>query len=326
MGFGNKKKDKKTRKQLITEIELLEKKLSLSQNADCRQDDRVYLEREKRLSRSLRERVKELNCFYELFKLAESSEISLSDILSKAVNLLPQSWQYSDITCARILLRGREFKTTNFRKTKWRQFAEMKIFNKTAGCVEVFYLKKKSLEDEGPFLKEERSLINSIAQWLGEIVERKTIEGSLKQSEAKLREQNLSLEQKNIALREIVAQIEVEKNKLKKDIMSNLNWIIFPILEKLKVKNDNDKYIELLRAQLKELTSSFGYEITKTSIKLTPREIEICNMIKASIGTKGIASLLNISPQTVEKHRKNIRKKLKLPSKKPNLAYFFHQL
>ena len=52
--------------------------------------------------------------------------------------------------------------------------------------------------------------MNTVAQRLGHMIERKVMEDSLKRSEATLREQKISLEQKNAALREVVAQIETE--------------------------------------------------------------------------------------------------------------------
>jgi DNA-binding CsgD family transcriptional regulator len=59
---------------------------------------------------------------------------------------------------------------------------------------------------------------------------------------------------------------------------------------------------------------------------LTPREIEICNMVKSDITSKEISKLLNISPQTIVKHRKNIRKKLGISNKNINLTSFLHEL
>jgi DNA-binding NarL/FixJ family response regulator len=85
-----------------------------------------------------------------------------------------------------------------------------------------------------------------------------------------------------------------------------------PILKKLRLKGVSPKYIKLLEHNLKELTSSFGSKISQRSAKLTSREIEICGMIKGGLGSKEISELLNVSRQTIEKHRKNIRKKLGL--------------
>lgn len=319
----------KSRKQLLEEIRSLRQQLSRYKHIigyqrnkakDAPQD--VY----RKVLHKLHERIKELNCLYGLSKLVEKPDISLERIFEGMVRLFPPSWQYPEITCARILFNDKEFKTDNFKETRWRQAADIKAFGKKAGFAEVLYLNERPDCYEGPFLKEERALIDGVTQRLGKIVEHKTMEASLKSSETKLREQKLSLEQKNIALREIIAQVEIEKNNIRNDIMSNLNELVFPIFEKIKMRKNIDKYIDLAQDHLKELTSSFSSEVTKKSIDLTPREIEICNMIKGNLSTKEIAGLLNISHQTVDKHRKHIRKKLKLPDKKTNLASFLRQL
>jgi len=256
----------------------------------------------------------------------EEPNISLETIFHKMVQLFPPGWQYPEITCARILFHDKEFKTKNFKKTEWRQASDIKAFGEKVGIAEVSYLKKKSNCYEGPFLKEERALINAVAQRLGNIIERKTMEESLRISEVKLREQKLSLEQKNIALREIVAQIETEKSNIRNDIMANLNTSVFPIIEKIKTQKNIHKYIDLLLHHLKQLESSFSSKIIKKSVNLTSREIEICNMIKGNLTSSEISDLLNVSRQTIDKHRRNIRKKLKLRDKKPHLASFLHQL
>jgi len=159
-----------------------------------------------------------------------------------------------------------------------------------------------------------------------DITERKKAEEALKKSESELRAQKLALEQKNLALKEIIEHIERTKNKIKKDIAINVNESLLPILQKLKIKGVLSKYINLLRHRLEELTSSFGCKITEKTIKLTPREIEICNMIEGGLTSKELSELLNISRQTIEKHRKNIRKKLGISNKKINLTSFLQKL
>ncbi len=76
---------------------------------------------------------------------------------------------------------------------------------------------------------------------------------------------------------------------------------------------------------LKDLTSSYGITITNGSTKLTQREIEICNLIKAAYTNKEIANLLDISRQTVEWHRKKIRKKLGIANNGINLSSYLHE-
>ena len=112
----------------------------------------------------LRERDKELNCLYNLAQLIEQSGDSLDGILQGTVDLLPGSWQYPDVTCARIIFKNKTYQSCNFRATRWKQDATISISNQHAGMVEVFYLQKKSESDEGPFLKEERLLINAVSR------------------------------------------------------------------------------------------------------------------------------------------------------------------
>ncbi|NIO49687.1 MAG: PAS domain S-box protein [Candidatus Aminicenantes bacterium] len=158
-----------------------------------------------------------------------------------------------------------------------------------------------------------------------EIAERKNVERALLGSEAKLQKQKSALEQKNVALREVIAQIEVEKRRIKEDIENNINIAVSPILEKLKIEKPAPKYVNLIQHHLNELTSSFSSKITKKSLKLTPREIEVCNMVKGGLKSKDISNLLNISYRTVEKHRKNIRQKLEISNKRINLTSFLRE-
>ena len=142
----------------------------------------------------------------------------------------------------------------------------------------------------------------------------------------KVQNQKSALEQKNIALREIVAQIEIEKNKIKEDIITNLEKIIFPILGKMKLHDNSNENIDFLKIILGKLTSSFGREITKKYYYLTPREIEICTMVENGFMNKEISKMLYISCRTDENHRKRIRKKLDIINKNINLSTFLKQL
>jgi PAS domain S-box-containing protein len=163
----------------------------------------------------------------------------------------------------------------------------------------------------------------SIAQ---NITKRKRAESALKESEALLRDQKLELEQKNIALREIIAQIEIEKRKIKDDIAANASTVLLPILEKFSADETTQKYVDLLRHHIQGLTSSFGGKISEIGNNLTSREMEICNMIKGGLTNKDISRLLNISDQTVEGHRKKIRKKLGLTNRQINLTAYLRGL
>jgi signal transduction histidine kinase len=133
------------------------------------------------------ERVKELNCLYGFSKIVEIPNTSLEEILEGANGLLPAAWQYPEVTCSRIVLGNQEFRTKDFKQTKWTQQSFIKVHGRRAGFVEVCYLEEKPTIAEGPFLKEERYLLNAIAERLGRIIERKRAENALKKSEKKYR-------------------------------------------------------------------------------------------------------------------------------------------
>jgi len=119
---------------------------------------------------ALRERVKELTCLYGIAKLASRPGISLEEFLAEVVKLLPPGWQYPDIARARITLDGRSFSTPGFEEAR-RQAADIWIDGVKRGAVEVAYAEEVREADEGPFLKEERSLIDEIARQVGLTVE-----------------------------------------------------------------------------------------------------------------------------------------------------------
>jgi len=142
-------------------------------------------EKEKeKLLHDLGKRIKELKGLYGLAKLREQPDITLEEIFQGAVNLIPPAWQYPEITCARIQFEDKEFKTDNFRKTKWRQSVDIKVNRKKVGIMEVYYIEKKPEIYEGPFLKEERDLIDAFSERLGRTIERKKAEEELRQIKA----------------------------------------------------------------------------------------------------------------------------------------------
>lgn len=158
-----------------------------------------------------------------------------------------------------------------------------------------------------------------------DFTDRKRMEEALRESEAKLREQKSALEKKNIALSEIIAQVELEKRKIRDDIKSNVRIVISPILKKLNQEKDVKKYVNLLQHQIEELTSSYGIMIEKKGINLSPREIEVCNLVRGGLSSKDISKLLDISCRTVEKHREQIRRKLMISNKHINLTSFLNE-
>lgn len=169
-------------------------------------------------------------------------------------------------------------------------------------------------------------LLRAVSRIIMQTTKLRKVENVVKDSKSELQNQKLELERKNVALQEVIAQIEIEKNNIKNYVATNVNDFILPILKKFNLKGASGKYNTILQDQLLKLTSSFGNAIAKPIFKLSPREIEISHLIKNGLTSKDISRLLNISHQTVEKHRKNIRKKLNLGNKDVNLTTYLKEL
>ena len=153
-----------------------------------------------------------------------------------------------------------------------------------------------------------------------------------------------SLEQKTIALRELVREIEFEKESIRKDIAANITEVLLPIVQKIKaaaagsdqpasagtnsdtIVGDISSFAQVLDHHLVRLLSSFGRKMAGKNLNLTPREIEICSLVKSGLTSKEISSMLKVSYQTVCKHRNNIRKKLGLKDTDTNLTTYLYQV
>lgn len=140
-------------------------------------------------------RVKELHCLYAIFRIVEKPSLSLEEILRQTINSIPPAWQFPELAAVRIVVRGEEYTTGNFVETAWKQSADIFVFGERIGSVQVYYLEEKPDVDEGPFLKEERSLINAIAVQLGFTIERKSTESNLRRRIAELERHTAELEQ-----------------------------------------------------------------------------------------------------------------------------------
>jgi PAS domain S-box-containing protein len=156
-------------------------------------------------SHDLGERVKELKGLYGTSQLIVDPNITLDEVFQRTVDLIPPSWQYPDITCARITFEGKQFATANWKKSGWMQSADIVTKKRKVGVIEVGYLEEKPEIDEGPFLKEERDLMNGLARILGDYIERKWAEEELEKHrehlEELVEERTLDLEAANKELK-----------------------------------------------------------------------------------------------------------------------------
>ncbi|MGA1875923.1 MAG: PAS domain S-box protein [bacterium] len=133
----------------------------------------------------LTERIKELNCLYGISHLVDKDS-SLEEILQGTVDLIPSGLQFTEITCARIILKDKTFKTENFKESQWKLAQDIVLHGNRIGSLEVSYLEERPESDEGPFSKEERSLINAVAERVERTIESNQANEHLKHAHSDL--------------------------------------------------------------------------------------------------------------------------------------------
>jgi signal transduction histidine kinase len=134
----------------------------------------------------LRERVKELTALHGTARVLQDDRRPTDALLGEVVALIPAAYQYPEVTCARIAFDGHEACSDSFAASPWRQSAEFQTASGKTGRIEVFYSQAAPKAAEGPFLAEERSLINSLAEILRSFLERRETQEALQAAHAGL--------------------------------------------------------------------------------------------------------------------------------------------
>ena len=135
---------------------------------------------QRKIRYDLQERKKELRAFYELSSTIDREGSALEAIYRDVIEFLPKSWQYPEAACGRIVIGDKEYKSVNYRDCRWKQSSPIKRENQSIGMLEIGYFDDFPREDEGPFLHEERLLLDSIAERLGRVIERNRIANDLR--------------------------------------------------------------------------------------------------------------------------------------------------
>jgi len=273
----------------------------------------------------LQERVKELDCLYSISRFIERPGITIPEILQGAVNALPRAWQYPDIASARIIFDTLIVSSRRFRETPWIQSQSIKVRGKAIGRLDVAYLEKVPASDEGPFLQEERNLLDEIAERLGRVIERMRAEEELREREKDLALMNQELQEVNTALRVLLRKREEDRAELEDRVAKNIRDRILPYLKRIKTRGLDEGQKELadiLETHLKEFASGFQQKLTNLCLSVTPMELRVADLVRQGRTTKEIADLLHSSPRAVEFHRMNLRRKLSLKEKRTNLRSF----
>ena len=271
------------------------------------------------LDKALRERVKELDCLYRVSKSIQKNDKSIAAVLDDLTVILPRAWQYPEVACIRIEFKGDVYTSANFQVSGWKQSASIDVFGEKYGDIEIYYLEERPSAFEGPFLKEERFMLNTIAEQISNVAEK-----ILSQQELLI--ERRSLQDTNESLHDFLKQSQREKRLFGAMIQAKIDKILMPIINEL--EGDVDKkqriYLSLLKKNLGNIVAPFVEEDKSIIFKLTHTELLICNMIRSGMTTKEISHVRGISLATVNRHRESIRKKLKLTNRKINLRNYLN--
>ncbi|MGD8765057.1 MAG: hypothetical protein PVG87_22300 [Desulfobacteraceae bacterium] len=163
-------------------------KINEELNTEIKEIKSADKEELEQISDKLRERIKELNCLYNISSFREGNDFSLDSLLQEIVDFIPPACRHPEITCARIIFDGYEFTTKNFSDSVCKQSFNIRVNNKQIGILEVCHLEKKSELEKALLLEEEKSLIGAIAESISRIVEREWAEAEIRKCRDKIEE------------------------------------------------------------------------------------------------------------------------------------------
>ena len=132
-----------------------------------------------KLLNALQERAKELNCLYQIEELMSIPNVSVDDVIQGILEAIPPGWQYVDICQAKIIIDDRTFSSSGLIETEWVLSADVSVQERVIGSIHVYYTEERPLTDQGPFLKEEVKLIQTIADRLGHFILHEQMKQSL---------------------------------------------------------------------------------------------------------------------------------------------------
>jgi len=274
----------------------------------------------------LLEREKELDALFQLASLYSQPSEDSASVLARTLRVLKHSMQDAEGIQIEISADGSTaaFPAGSSQAELYHAHRSYSSDKELRISVKCFCSSASVTQDE--ILDHEKRLIDSTADLLVHALQRQEIEEELRRKTQALEEQRKKLEEKNIALNEILSQIEQEKQKLLNHARTQISTFILPSLIRLKhntgMNEEGRKQLEQLEQSLQDIFSGKDSRMLQLAEVLTPREIEISVLIRNGLSTKDISSFLHIAEATVERHRNTIRKKLNLRGSQKNLVSY----
>lgn len=254
----------------------------------------------------------ELQCIFQLSELVERHNYKINLIMDGLVNILHNALAQREETQVRVTLRNRTVGTPNIDDRANCLEADIRVANEPQGEIQ--------LARNGIFLPEEKLLLNVVAERIGKVVERVEAVGQLES-------ERTTVNNTNIALKEVLARVQEEKVEMGRYIHDNIAKIVMPLIYEVErqLLPNRFKLFDLIKRQLEELTSPFVSALSRDFQRLTMTELQICNLILKGMSSKEIAKVRGSAPATVHRQRDRIREKLGLRNQSINLEMFLQQ-
>jgi len=154
---------------------------------------------------------------------------------------------------------------------------------------------------------------------------RQDLDRSVAEKTQTLKDKNRRLQEMNTALKVLMEKRENDKYEIENRVLSNVEQLINPYLEKLTNSDLNSRqrmHLEILTTNLNEIVSPFAWTMSTRPHNLTPTEMQVANLVRQGRTTSQVAELMHLSRRTIEAHRRNIRAKFGLTHKKINLRTY----
>ena len=178
-------------------------------------------------------------------------------------------------------------------------------------------------------MKDRDGLVTGAIHVALNVTSRKYAEQELTEREAELNIKSRQLEETNTALRVLLRQREEDQREVEERIVSNVKELVLPYIHKIKGMHLSDaqaKYLEIIETHLNHIVAPFLREIVSQYPHMTAKELQVATFIREGKTNKEIADLMNVSLNTIEIHRYNLRNKLGLRNRKVNLRSYLLSL
>lgn len=264
----------------------------------------------------LAEREKELDCLYAIADMLTGSVSEPCQLIAGCAEELVKAMSYPKSACIKIKAgeesHGSEIPLKNpslFRASSQPDSRDMVE-------IHIWY------ESNHEFVEREKKLVISVASLLSNALSKNSYFREIEEKTAEL-------ESKNTALREVLHQIDKDRKDFINSARKAAGTSILPViceLEDTPLTERQGGLVRQLKSRLEKILESPENSLAGISGIVTPRELEICHLIRNGEASKDIAALLNISLQTVERHRNTIRNKLGINRKGINLVLYLRNM